>query len=321
MKLASIADSTRDGALVVISRDGERYLQAPVHTLQTALENWADTAPQLMAVATKLEQGDGSAVSDIRYLAPLPRAWQWLDGSAFKSHGDLMEKVFGIDPVPLDKPLMYQGMSHRFLSATEDVEFMREEDDIDFEGEFGIITDDVPMGTGSEEAMEHIKLIVQINDWSLRRIAPAEMKTGFGWIQAKPACSMASFAVTPDELGEAWRDGRIHLPLTVDWNGERFGAAHAGIMDVGFHELIAHAAATRDLCAGTVIGSGTVSNDNFREIGSSCIAERRGIEIVDEGAPKTQFMKFGDRVRMEGRGADGSLLFGAIDQRVVQKAV
>jgi fumarylacetoacetate (FAA) hydrolase len=199
------------------------------------------------------------------------------------------------------------------------VEFLHEEDDIDFEGELGIITDDVPMGISAAEAMGHIKLIVQINDWSLRRLAPAEMKTGFGWIQAKPACSMAPFAVTPDELGDAWQDGRVHLPLTVDWNGERFGNAQAGVMDVGFHELIAHAAATRDLCAGTVIGSGTVSNENFREIGSSCIAERRGIEIVDEGKPRTSFMQFGDRVRMEACGQDGSSVFGAIDQRVTRR--
>ncbi|MCB1686929.1 MAG: fumarylacetoacetate hydrolase family protein [Halioglobus sp.] len=323
MRLATIANDTRDGALVVISRDGERYLQAAdtAPTLQAALDSWADTEPKLRAVAATLAQGGGSPTGDIRFLAPLPRAWQWLDGSAFKSHGDLMEKVFGIDPVPMDKPLMYQGMSHRFLSATEDVEFPREEDDIDFEGEFGIITDDVPMGVSAAAAMHHIKLIVQINDWSLRRLAPAEMKTGFGWIHAKPACSMAPFAVTPDALGDAWRDGRVHLPLTVDWNGERFGNAQAGVMDIGFHELVAHAAATRDLCAGTVIGSGTVSNDNFREIGSSCIAERRGIEIVDDGAPKTGFMRFGDRVRMEAYGKDGTSAFGAIDQRVTRRDI
>ena len=321
MKLATIANGTRDGALVVISRDGERYLEAreTAPTLQAAVDSWADTEPKLRALAATLDQRGGSPAGDIRFLAPLPRAWQWLDGSAFKSHGDLMERVFGIDPVPQDKPLMYQGMSHRFLSATEDVEFLREEDDIDFEGELGIITDDVPMGTSAAAAMNHIKLIVQINDWSLRKLAPAEMKTGFGWIQAKPACSMAPFAVTPDELGDAWQDGRVHLPLKVDWNGERFGSAHAGVMDVGFHELIAHAAATRDLCAGTVIGSGTVSNDNFREIGSSCIAERRGIEIVDEGAPKTRFMQFGDRVRMEAICEDGRSPFGAIDQRVTKR--
>jgi fumarylacetoacetate (FAA) hydrolase len=320
MKLASINDGSRDGSLVVVAPDG-RYISASdvAPSMQAALENWKVDAPRLAGLSKQLEQGGGVNREGTTFLAPLPRAWQWLDGSAFKSHGDLMERVFGIDPVPQDKPLMYQGMSHRFLSATEDVEFLREEDDIDFEGEFGVITDDVPMGTSAAAAMSHIKLIVQINDWSLRKLAPAEMKTGFGWIQAKPACSMAPFAVTPDELGDAWQDGRVHLPLTVDWNGEHFGNAHAGAMDVGFHELIAHAAATRDLCAGTVIGSGTVSNANFREIGSSCIAERRGIEIVDEGAPRTHFMQFGDRVRMEARCNDGSSPFGAIDQRVSKR--
>ena len=323
MKLATIDNGSRDGCLAVVARDGGRYLSASdiAPCMQEALENWTELAPMLASLSQQLDQGGGKSLEGVNILAPLPRAWQWLDGSAFKSHGDLMEKVFGIDPVPMDKPLMYQGMSHRFLSATEDVEFLREEDDIDFEGELGIITDDVPMGTSAAAAMNHIKLIVQINDWSLRRLAPAEMKTGFGWIQAKPACSMAPFAVTPDELGDAWQDGRVHLPLKVDWNGERFGSAHAGVMDVGFHELIAHAAATRDLCAGTVIGSGTVSNDNFREIGSSCIAERRGIEIVDEGAPKTRFMQFGDRVRMEACGKDGTSLFGAIDQRVTRREI
>ena len=320
MKLASIDDGSRDGSLVVVSQQGH-YISASdiAPSMQAALENWSEFAPSMTRRSKQLEQGGGMNSEGVTFLAPLPRAWQWLDGSAFKSHGDLMEKVFGIDPVPMDKPLMYQGMSHRFLSATEDVEFLRAEDDIDFEGEFGIITDDVPMGISAAAAMNHIKLIVQINDWSLRRLAPAEMKTGFGWIQAKPACSMAPFAITPDELGDAWQNGRVHLPLAVDWNGERFGNAHAGVMDVGFHELIAHAAATRDLCAGTVIGSGTVSNDNFREIGSSCIAERRGIEIVDEGAPKTRFMQFGDRVRMEAICEDGRSPFGAIDQRVTKR--
>ncbi|MFK8049439.1 MAG: fumarylacetoacetate hydrolase family protein [Halioglobus sp.] len=323
MKLASIDNGSRDGYLAVIAQDGGRYLPASdiVPCMQEALENWTELAPILASLSEQLDQGDGISLEGVNILAPLPRAWQWLDGSAFKSHGDLMEKVFGIDPVPLDKPLMYQGMSHRFISAIEDVEFLREEDDIDFEGELGIITDDVPMGISAAEAMGHIKLIVQINDWSLRRLAPAEMKTGFGWIQAKPACSMAPFAVTPDELGVAWQDGRVHLPLTVDWNGERFGNAQAGVMDIGFHELVAHAAATRDLCAGTVIGSGTVSNENFREIGSSCIAERRGIEIVDGGKPGTSFMHFGDSVRMEVCGQDGNSVFGAIEQRVAQRGL
>ncbi len=181
-----------------------------------------------------------------------------------------------------------------------------------------MIVDDVPMGTTAEQASAHIKLIVQINDWSLRGFALRESKIGFGWVQAKPACSLAPVAVTPDELGACWRDGRVDLPLVVDWNGERFGAAGGYAMSWSFAEHVAHAAKTRSLCAGTIIGGGTVSNDNYREVGSSCIAERRGIETIDEGKPRTGFMKFGDRVRMEAKLPDGTPLFGVIDQRVVQ---
>ena len=213
---------------------------------------------------------------------------------------------------------MYQGMSHQFLGATDDVVLPSEDDGIDFEGEFGIITDAVPMGITPTEALGHIKLIIQLNDWSLRVLAPVEMKTGFGWIQAKPACSVAPFAVTPDELGDGWRDGRVCLDLAVDWNGSRFGNANGAPMAFGFHELIAHAARSRSLPAGTIIGSGTVSNPDYRVVGSSCIAERRGIEMVDEGAARTGFMRFGDTVRMEARLSDGTSPFGAIDQRVVR---
>jgi fumarylacetoacetate (FAA) hydrolase len=229
-----------------------------------------------------------------------------------------MQRAFKLPPIEHDKPLMYQGISDRFYGPRDDVPFISEADGIDFEGEFGVIVDEVPMGTNAADAMQHIRLIVQVNDWSLRVIAPKEMKTGFGWVQAKPACSMAPFAVTPDELGDAWADGRVQLNLEVRWNGERFGNAHGGQMSVGFHELVAHAAATRSLCAGTIIGSGTVSNDNYRDVGSSCISERRSIEMVDTGAPVTPFMSFGDSIYMEAKNADGSVLFGAIDQPVVE---
>lgn len=312
MRLATLANGSRDGSLVVVSPDGTSCSLAPVSTLQEALEKWDEVAPQLAGISNfdlPLE----------RVIAPLPRAWQWLDGSAFSSHGDLMEKVFGIDPVISDKPLMYQGVSDKFYGPTDDVVMTDETLGIDFEGEFGVITDAVPMGTSAADAMEHIKLIVQINDWSLRTLAGPEMKTGFGWVQAKPPCSMAQFACTPDELGDQWRNGRVCLDLLVDWNGERFGAANGEPMGYGFHELVAHAARTRNLVAGTVIGSGTVSNENFREIGSSCIAERRGIEIVDEGAPRTDFMRFGDSVRMQGTMADGRAPFGVIEQKVVSR--
>ena len=318
MKFATLPDGTPDGRLHLVSRDLTRAEAARgVDTLQALLEAWDTHAGALQAQYDALNAGGGVAFDPAAALAPLPRAWQWLDGSAYDSHGELMQKVFKMDPTPKGRPLMYQGMSHEFLPATADVPLPSMEDGIDFEGEFGIITDAVPMATDAAAARAHIRLVVQINDWSLRTIAPVEMKTGFGWVQAKPACSVAPVAVTPDELGGAWRDARVDLPLVVDLNGARFGAAEGYHMSYGFDELVAHAARTRTLVAGTIIGSGTVSNDNFREIGSSCLAERRGIEILDHGAPQTPYMAFGDRVRMECRARDGSPLFGAIDQRVV----
>jgi fumarylacetoacetate (FAA) hydrolase len=311
MRFATLRNGTPDGQLVLVSADGNACAVAPVATLQQALENWDVVVPQLAAVSSFDKPLENLA-------APLPRAWQWLDGSAFASHGALMDKVFGMDPIKTDKPLMYQGVSDKFYGPTDDVVMADDALGIDFEGEFGVIVDAVPMGTSAADAIAHIKLIVQINDWSLRALAGPEMKTGFGWVQAKPPCSMAPFACTPDELGDQWRNGRVCMDLLVDWNGKRFGAANGEPMGYGFHELVAHAARTRNLVAGTVIGSGTVSNENYREIGSSCIAERRGIEIVDEGAPKTEFMDFGDTVRMQGTLIDGRAPFGAIDQKVVK---
>jgi fumarylacetoacetate (FAA) hydrolase len=228
-----------------------------------------------------------------------------------------MQVAFGHDPLPFDKPLMYQGVSDPFLGPVEDVRLPDEAHGIDFEGEFGVIVDFVPMGTSAAAAMAHVKLVVQINDWSLRALAVPEMKTGFGWVQAKPACSMAPFAVTPDDLGGAWCDGRVCLDLLIDWNGERFGAANGREMAFGFHELIAHAAATRDLVAGTVVGSGTVANADYAHVGSSCISERRAIEIIAESKPATGFMRFGDTCRMHASTADGRSIFGAIEQTVV----
>ena len=313
MRLATLNNGTPDGRLVIVAPDGGHSANASVQTLQQAIEQWDMVAPQLAATAVFPDMIDPAAVA-----APLPRAWQWLDGSAFPAHGDLMDAVLGITKPKTDVPLMYQGMSDTFLSPLADARFPSEELGIDFEGEFGVIVDAVPMGTSATDAMGHIKLIVQINDWSLRTLAGPEMKTGFGWVQAKPVCGMAPFAVTPDELGDNWRDGRVCLDLLVDWNGQRFGAANGAPMAFGFHELVAHAARTRDLVAGTVIGSGTVSNANFREIGSSCVAERRGIEVVDLGEPKTAFMAFGDDVRMEAVDGAGHAPFGVLHQRVVR---
>lgn len=318
MKLATLADGTRDGRLIAVSKDGLRHLVADeiAPTMQAGVEAWDHVGPALRALEARLAAGQGTSLDPERLLAPLPRAWQWLDGSAFPNHGELMQKAFGLPPIETDRPLMYQGMSHRFLSGTADVPFPSEADGIDFEGEFGVITDDVPMGCTAETALDHILLVVLINDWSLRAIAPVEMKTGFGWVQAKPACSVAPFAVTPDTLGDAWRDGRVCLPLTVKVNGEWFGNPVGDAMAFGFHELIAHAARTRDLPAGTIIGSGTVSNPDHKHVGSTCISERRSIEMIDQGAPRTPFLSYGDSVTMSA-GRDGDL-FGTMSQRVVR---
>jgi fumarylacetoacetate (FAA) hydrolase len=320
MRLATRDNGLPDGELIVVSADGLRALAAGPDgpNLLAAFDDWSSAEPELRACAARLEAGEGEPLDPASLRAPLPRSWQWLDGSAFQTHADLMQVAFGTEPIESEKPLMYQGMSDRFYGPTEPVPFRSEADGIDFEGEFGVIVDAVPMGTSAADAMAHIKLIVQINDWSLRALAVPEMKTGFGWIQAKPACSMAPFAVTPDALGDAWQNGRVCLDLVIDWNGKRFGNANGREMGYGFHELVAHAAATRDLVAGTIIGSGTVANATYAQVGSSCISERRAIEIIAEGKPQTPFMAFGDICRMEAQTADGQPVFGAIEQQVAR---
>jgi fumarylacetoacetate (FAA) hydrolase len=323
MRLATLREGGPDGTLVLVAPDAATILPVSdlVPTLQAALEDWDRVAPELAERAAALASGaaPGARVLDPAALAaPLPRAWQWLDGSVYPSHGALMDKALGIQPEKVDRPMMYQGVSDRFYGPYDDVPMASEDLGIDFEGEFGIVTDAVPMSVTPAEARGHIKLLVQINDWSLRALAGLEMKTGFGWIQAKPPCGMAPFAITPDELGAAWADARPALHLKVEWNGARFGDVFGGPMAYGFDELVAHAARTRRLVAGTVIGSGTVSNEDFRKVGSSCIAERRGIEIVDAGTATTAFMCFGDRVRMEAHLPDGRTPFGALDQTVVR---
>jgi fumarylacetoacetate (FAA) hydrolase len=318
VRLATRDNGTPDGELLAVSRDGVRCMPCSRWpNLLTAIAGWSSAEPDLQEIATSLDSGRGEALDTATLRAPLPRTWQWLDGSAFQTHADLMQVAFGTDPIEHDKPLMYQGMSDRFLGPCEDARFPDEAHGIDFEGEFGVVTDFVPMGTPADEALGHIKLLVQINDWSLRALAVPEMKTGFGWIQAKPACSMAPFAVTPDQLGDGWREGRVCLDLAIDWNGQRFGNANGREMAYGFHELVTHAATTRDLAAGTVIGSGTVANANYANVGSSCISERRAIEIIADGLPSTRFMSHGDIVHMEARAENGERPFGAIAQRIV----
>jgi fumarylacetoacetate (FAA) hydrolase len=250
----------------------------------------------------------------------LPRSPQWLDASAFLNHGHLMEQAFNLPPIPGfdSNPVMYQGASDDFLGPLDDVPLPDEADGIDFEGEFGVVCGPVPMAVSAQAALECVRLVVQINDWSLRSFGPREMQAGFGFLQAKPSTSFAPVAVTPDELGDAWRDGRVHMPLHVQWNGERFGEPHGSEMNFHFGQLIAHAARTRKLTAGTIVGSGTVSNVS-RAAGSACIAERRVIEKIDQGEIRTAFMTFTDRVRMQAMFDDGRAgPFGIIDQRAVK---
>lgn len=319
MRLATRDNGTPDGELVVVSADSARCLSAAsaAPNLLTALERWELVCPALEGLAARLAAGEGEPLNAAALRAPLPRTWQWLDGSAFHTHGELMQVAFNSAPTDNDRPLMYQGMSDRFLAPRQAAAFPDEALGIDFEGEFGVIVDAVPMGVTAEQAARHIRLVVQINDWSLRTIAPVEMKTGFGWVQAKPACSVAPFAVTPDELGGDWRDDRFCGQLLVEWSGQRFGLVSADEMAFSFSELIAHAARTRQLTAGTIIGSGTVSNRDYASRGSACISEVRAIEMIAHGAPQTAFMTFGDTVRMTGRGSDGSEPFGSIEQEVV----
>jgi len=324
MKLATLRNGSADGELVVVSRDLERAVHATdiAPNLLGALESWSDVEPHLRALGAALERGsvaDTIAFPSADVAAPLPRTWQWLDASAFKSHGELMARAFKqtFTEAKPGQPLMYQGGSDDFVGPWADMPLPSESDGIDFEAELAVVVDRVPMGTPAPRALEHVKLVMLANDASLRSFALAEKQSGFGWIHAKPATSFSPVAVTPDELGHAWRDGRVHLPVRVAWNGREFGRPDAGEMSFGFHDLIAHAAYSRNLSAGTIIGSGTISNRDYATVGSACITERRAIEMAERGAAVTSYMRFGDRVRIEVLDNDGRSIFGAIDQRMV----
>lgn len=325
MKFATLKDGTLDGRLVLVSRDGQTAVAVPLiaPTLIDALQRWDAVRLPLQDMYDALNAGaaEGAFGFDTAACAaPLPRSPQWLDGSAFLNHGRLMEQAFNTPPIPdFDTvPVMYQGASDDFLGAHDDVPLPDEAHGIDFEGEYGVVCSAVPMGVSPEAALGCIRLVVQLNDWSLRALGPHEMKTGFGFLQAKPSTAFAPVAVTPDELGDAWQHGRVAMPLHVQWNGERFGEPNGREMNFHFGQLVAHAARTRRLSAGTIVGSGTVSNVS-RAAGSACIAERRVIEKIDEGAIRTGFMRFADRVRMQAMFADGREgPFGVIEQRVVR---
>lgn len=324
MKLATLKNGEPDGRLVLVSRDLSRAVDAsPIApSLLQAMGRWHEALPALQALAQRLEAGDAPqafAFDPRDCMAPLPRCFQWCDASAFLHHGRLMERAFGTPPIPgFDTvPVMYQGASDDFLGPHDDVPLPDEAMGIDFEGEFGVVVGEVPMGIAPEAALQCVRLVLQLNDWSLRALGPREMQSGFGFLQAKPSTSFAPVALTPDELGDHWREGRVQLRLQVEWNGRRFGRPHGGAMNYHFGELIAHAARTRRLSAGTIVGSGTVSNDD-PEAGSACIAERRVIEILQQGRPQTEFMRFGDRVRMRAQAENGDAPFGAIEQQVVR---
>lgn len=322
MKLASLRSGGRDGTLVVVDRAVQRAIAVPEHasTLQTALDEWVLIAPALEAVYARLnaDPSMGFALDPEDLAAPLPRAYQWLDASAYLSHLERVRRARGAEmPAHMyTDPLMYQGGSDASLGPRDPIPAAEEAWGVDFEAEIAVITDDVPMGTPPEAAAGHIKLLVLVNDVSLRNLIPDELARGFGFLQGKPANAYSPVAVSPIELGEAWREHRVHLPLTCRVNGETVGAPLAGEdFHFGFDRLIAHAAKTRRLGAGTIIGSGTVSNRDASR-GCACLIEKRTLELLDDGEIQTPFLRFGDRITIEMLDNAGNTVFGAIDQQV-----
>jgi fumarylacetoacetate (FAA) hydrolase len=325
MKLGSLKEGGRDGTLIVVDRALQRAVRATgiAQTLQKALDDWAAVSPRLGELAGQLAQGKatGAFALDTKVLAaPLPRAFQWADGSAYVVHVELVRKARGVEMPPSfwTDPLMYQGGSDSFIGPNDDIEAGDEAWGIDFEGEIGVIVDDVPMGVSADAARRHIKLVTILNDVSLRNLIVTELAKGFGFFHGKPATAFGPVAVTPDELGDAWDGGKLSLPLISTLNGKEFGHPNAATdLTFDFGQLIAHAAHTRHLEAGTVVGSGTVANRDAG-VGCSCIAERRVRETIDGGKAITPFMAFGDRIRIEMLDRAGQSIFGAIDQKVVR---
>jgi len=325
MKLASLKTGGRDGSLIIVSRTLEQFVSAAgiAATLQQALDNWDILAPQLNALSEQLNNGqcEDCQPLEIQALAsPLPRAYEFLDGSAYLPHVERVRKARGAE-VPESfyvDPLMYQATSGGFLAPTEEVPVTSEEYGIDFEAEVVVVTDDVPMGISADAAANHIQLVGLVNDVSLRNLIPAELAKGFGFVQSKPRSALSPVLVTPDELGDAWRDSVLHLPLLSTLNGEFFGNPDAGVdMQFNFAQLLAHVAKTRPLCAGAIMGSGTIANQDISR-GASCLAEKRMLEIIANGKPETAFMSFGDRIHIDMLDADGNSIFGAIEQTIVR---
>jgi fumarylacetoacetate (FAA) hydrolase len=328
MKLATYKDGSRDGQLVVVSRDlhSAHFATGIATRLQQLLDDWNFLSPQLEDLALTLNQGKARHAFPFeprRCMAPLPRAYQWADGSAYANHIDLLSRARGSE-APADfmaDPRVYQGGSDDLLGACDDARFADAGWGIDFEAELAVVTGDVLMGTPAEVALDSVRLLMLANDWSLRELVPGELAKGFGFLQSKPATAFAPVAVTPDELGPAWRGGRVHVLVRIDWNGRRVGDIDAGAeMSLHFGQLVAHLARTRNVRSGSIVGSGTLSQRGDGH-GYGCIAEQRAREILDGGAPVTGYMAHDDRLRIEALGSDGQSVFGAIEQRVVVSAV
>ena len=328
MKLATLKDGTRDGQLAIVARDLKTCVLADgiAATMQKALDDWNFIAPQLEDRYEELNAGRAHRSFDFdprRCMAPLPRAFQWADGSAYVNHVELVRKARNAE-MPASfwtDPLMYQGGADDFIGPMDDIVLGYEEWGIDFEGEVAVITDDVPMHITPAKALSHIKLLMLVNDVSLRNLIPGELAKGFGFFQSKPASSFSPVAVTPDELGEAWQDGKVHLPLRATWNGALVGQPNAGVdMVFNFGQLIAHLCKTRNARAGSIVGSGTVSNKEGKK-GYTCIAEKRCLEMIADGEAKTPFMSFGDTIKLEMLDGNGKSIFGAINQTLVEFGV
>lgn len=325
MKLASLKAGGRDGTLIVANRSLTSYVPATdiAATLQQALDNWDNAAPRLNALSQALnagERSDSIALDFDALASPLPRAYEFVDGSAYLPHVERVRKARGAE-VPesfYEDPLMYQAVSAGFLGPRDDVPVPSEEFGIDFESEVVVVTDDVPMAVSADQAESHIQLIGLVNDVSLRNLIPGELAKGFGFLQSKPRSALSPVLVTPDELGDAWRDTVLHLPLRSTLNGEWFGHPDAGTdMQFNFAQLVAHAARTRPLAAGAIVGSGTIANQDT-SLGASCLAEKRMLEIIDSGKPVTPFMQFGDRIHIDMLNKEGHSIFGAIEQVIVK---
>jgi fumarylacetoacetate (FAA) hydrolase len=334
MKLATLKDGSRDGQLAVVARDlaTAHYATGIAAKMQQALDDWGFISPQLQDLYDTLNQGKARHAfpfDPAQCMAPLPRAYQWADGSAFINHVELVRAARNSE-VPksfYEDPLMYQGGSDDFLGPTDDAFFLTEDWGIDFEAEVAVVTGDVKMGATPDQALDGIRLLMLANDWSLRNLIPNELAKGFGFFQSKPATAFSPVAVTPDELGDAWQGGRVHLTLQSSWNGRKVGMCDAGPeMTFHFGQLIAHIAKTRNVRAGSIVGSGTVSNKGVDNgsgktewpKGYSCIAEKRAIETIQDGKPSTEFMKFGDTIKLEMKGKDGQSVFGTIEQKVAK---